>query len=257
MIFDPSNFYNQSNFEIRCEWGAKGVEQLAPISDAIVIVDVLSFSTSVEIANSRGAIVFPYPWNKEDARTFAESVGAELAVRRGDRGVHSHYSLSPLSLSRIPEGSRLVLPSPNGSTLSLATGNIPTLAGCLRNSRAVALAAMGYGSRITVIPAGEKWQDGSLRPAFEDWIGAGAILSHLKGHFSAEAQAAVSAWHNCETTAADHDAQPHLKQLLKQCGSGKELIGKGFEPDVELAAELDVSDCVPRLVNQAYICRTD
>ncbi|MDK2407620.1 hypothetical protein QHH11_00605 [Aphanizomenon sp. PH219] len=44
-------FYNQSNFEIRCEWGKKGVEQLAIISDVVIIVDILSFSTCIEIAN--------------------------------------------------------------------------------------------------------------------------------------------------------------------------------------------------------------
>ena len=40
--------------------------------------------------------------------------------------------------------------------------------------------------------------------------------------------------------------------LLKQCGSGKELIERGFEHDVDLAAELDVSECVPVLVDGAY-----
>ncbi|MFM7365145.1 MAG: hypothetical protein ACKO11_11750 [Cuspidothrix sp.] len=32
-----------------------------------------------------------------------------------------------------------------------------------------------------------------------------------------------------------------------------ELIQKGFPEDVDLAAELDVSDCVPTLINKAYI----
>lgn len=237
-------FYNQSEFEIRCEWGAKGVEQLAPISDVVIIVDVLSFSTCVEIATSRGAIVFPYQWTQEAAQEFATSAGAELAVRRGERGIHNQYSLSPQSLSQITSGTRLVLPSPNGSALSLGTGNTPTLAGCLRNGRAVAQAAMNYGSRIAVIPAGEKWYDGSLRPAFEDWIGAGAILRHLKGDFSPEAESALAAY---------HQAQPNLIALLKQCGSGKELIGKRFEADVDLAAELDVSQGVPQLRDRAYI----
>lgn len=139
--------------------GQQGVLQLAPISNVIIIVDVLSFSTCIEIASSRGAIVFPYQWKDESAKVFARSVGAELAGRRGSEG----YSLSPASLMSIDRGTRLVLPSPNGSSLSLAIAVTPKLAGCLRNCRAVALAAKSYGRRISVVPAGEKWGDGSLR----------------------------------------------------------------------------------------------
>jgi len=40
--------------------------------------------------------------------------------------------------------------------------------------------------------------------------------------------------------------------LIKQCGSGKELIARGFEEDVVLASALDVSACVPTLINGAY-----
>jgi 2-phosphosulfolactate phosphatase len=53
--------YDQSEFEIRCEWGLHGIKMLSPISDVVVIVDVFSFTTSVEIATSRGALVYPYP----------------------------------------------------------------------------------------------------------------------------------------------------------------------------------------------------
>ena len=231
--------FDQSDFEVRCEWGEKGVLQLAPISDVVVIIDVLSFSTCIDIANSRGAIVFPYQWKDESARTFAQSVNAEVAEQRGE----SRYSLSPASLLAINSGTRLVLPSPNGSSLSLATAGIPTLAGCLRNCRAIALAAMKYGQRIAVIPAGEKWHDGSLRPSFEDFIGAGAVISYLGGKLSPEAQLASEAYQGLRQS---------LEQLIKQCGSGQELIERGFEQDVDLASEMNVSDCVPMLVNGAY-----
>jgi len=231
--------FNQANFEVRCEWGEKGVLQLAPISDVVVIIDVLSFSTCIDIANSQGAIVFPYQWKDELAQEFAQSVGAELA---GKRGV-SRYSLSPASLISISRGTRLVLPSPNGSSLSLATAATPTLTGCLRNCRAVALAAMNYGQRIAVVPAGEKWSDGSLRASFEDFIGAGAVISYWKGSLSPEAQSAVAAYQGvCQ----------NLEHLMKQCGSGKELIERGFEQDVDLASAIDVSTCVPTLANGAY-----
>jgi 2-phosphosulfolactate phosphatase len=232
--------FDQADFEVRCEWGEKGVLQLAPVSDVIIIVDVLSFSTCIEIASNQGAIVFPYQWQDESAKEFAQSVGAELAHKRGS----GRYSLSPASLIQISKGTRLVLPSPNGSALSLATKATVTLAGCLRNSKAVALAAMNYGQHITVIPAGERWSDGSLRPSFEDLIGAGAIISHLRGSFSPEAQAAVLAYRG---------VQPSIENLVKQCGSGKELIDRGFEQDVNLAIELNVSDCVPMLIDGGYV----
>jgi 2-phosphosulfolactate phosphatase len=168
-------------------------------------------------------------------------VGAELA---GDSHNAGRYSLSPRSLVNIPEGTRLVLPSPNGATLSLATGSTPTLTGCLRNYRAVALAAQKYGRRIAVIPAGERWPAGSLRPAIEDWVGAGAIISQLHGELSPEAQAALAAFRSADQS---------LESQIRRCGSGQELIARGLEEDVGLASARNVSACVPRLVNGAYI----
>ena len=232
-------YFNQSDFEIRCEWGRQGVLQLAPVSDVIVIVDVLSFSTCIDIVNSRGAIAFPYQWRDESAQAFADSLGAELAGKRGTK----RYSLSPVSLTSIAVDTKLVLPSPNGSSLSLATNTVPTLTGCLRNCEAVALAAMNYGRKIAVIPAGEKWKDSTLRPSFEDFVGAGAIISYLQGSLSPEAQLAVAAYQGVRKT---------LTNLIKQCGSGKELIARGFERDIELAAELNISNCVPTLIEGAY-----
>jgi 2-phosphosulfolactate phosphatase len=232
--------FDQAEFEVRCEWGEKGILQLAPISDVVVVIDVLSFSTCIDVANSRGAIVFPYQWKDESAQTFAQSIGAELAEKRGG----SRYSLSPASLLPISQGTRLVLPSPNGSSLSLATAAIPTLTGCLRNCRAVALAAMNYGRRIAIVPAGEKWGDGGLRPSFEDFIGAGAVISCLEWSLSPEAQLAVAAYRG---------VQQCLELLVKQCGSGQELIERGFERDVDLALEINVSNCVPTLINRAYV----
>lgn len=232
--------FDQAQFNVRCEWGEKGVLQLAPISDVVVIIDVLSFSTCIDVANSRGAIVFPHQWKDESAQTFAQSIGAELAEKRGGK----RYSLSPASLLLISQGTRLVLPSPNGSSLSLATAAAPTVTGCLRNCRAVALAATSYGRRIAIIPAGERWSDGSIRPSFEDFIGAGAIISYLAGSLSPEAQLAVAAYRGVRQS---------LECLVKQCGSGQELIERGFEQDIDLALEINVSSCVPTLVNGAYV----
>lgn len=232
--------FDQREFDIRCEWGEQGVARLATISDAVIIVDVMSFSTCVSVAVNRGATVFPYRWKDESRIAFAKSVEAELAEPRGK----SRYSLSPVSLLQVPPDARLVLPSPNGSTLTLSTGQTPTFAGCLRNSKAVALAATRYGQHIAVIPAGERWnEDNSLRPSFEDLVGAGAIIRHLTGTVSPEARLAVDAF---RATASN------LLTRLKECSSGKELIARGFEDDIVLIAQMDVDDCAPILKDGAY-----
>jgi 2-phosphosulfolactate phosphatase len=46
---------------------------------------------------------------------------------------------------------------------------------------AIAKYTRQLGGSVAVIPAGERWEDGSLRPCFEDLIGAGAIISYLTG----------------------------------------------------------------------------
>src|SRR5512143_3270679 len=235
-------FFDQQEFDIRCEWGEQGVAVLAPISDAIIIVDVLSFSTSVDIAVQQGAAVFPFRWRDDRASEFAASIQAELADAKRSK---DKYSLSPESLLHIQPGTRLVLPSPNGATLTLAAHPTPVLAGCLRNAFAVASAAMSYGTKIGVIPAGERWKDDfSLRPAFEDLIGAGAIISHLTGRLSPEAISAAAAF---------QEARPDLDMHLRQCSSGKELIERGFPEDVHLASQLDVSDCAPTFIDGAFV----
>lgn len=209
------------------------------MSDVVVIVDVLSFSTCVEIAVSRGAVIFPFAWKDARAAGFAREIGAELAGPRGK----TRFSLSPASFLHVSPGTHVVLPSPNGAALSLEAGQAVVLAGCLRNAAAVARAAQAVGPRVLVLPAGEQWPDGSLRPCLEDWLGAGAILDALSGGFSPEAEAVRDAF---RAVGAD------LSRLLRDCESGKKLVDCGYGEDVGLAAELNISDAVPVLQDGAY-----
>ena len=233
MIFD------QSEYDVRCEWGEEGLSRLAPVSDVVIIVDVLSFSTAVDIAVSRGALVYPYCWQDSSVDEFARSAGAEVARKQNERG----YSLSPASLENLPPGTRLVLPSPNGSHLSwLADGRL-TMAGCLRNCYAVAEAAEANGKQVAVIPAGERWDSGRLRPCLEDLAGAGAIISRLRGTRSPEADVAVAVFERVRAT---------LTESVLACASGKEKAARGEQKDVRLATDLNASRSVPVLVDGAY-----
>jgi 2-phosphosulfolactate phosphatase len=235
--------FDQEEFDIRCEWGPCGIEEISPISDVVIVVDVLSFSTAVDVAAGRGAVVFPYPLKDRSAAAYAASVDAHLA----SSGRESGFSLSPSSLQAVPAGYRLVLPSPNGSALCFAAHARHLLTACLRNASAVAMAAARLGSTFALIPAGERWANGAIRPGIEDLAGAGSVIACLPGRRSPEAQTAVAAF-EC--------LRPNLNAALRQCGSGKELIERGFGADVDLAAQYDVSRHVPLLVDRAFQCET-
>jgi 2-phosphosulfolactate phosphatase len=231
--------FDQAEYDLRCEWGPAGIQALAAATDALIVVDVLSFSTAVDIAVSRGASALPYRWRDDSAAVFAKSKGALLASHRS-----AGYSLSPASLQSIPAGAALVLPSPNGSALCTMAGAATTFTACLRNCRAVASRACACGSHIAVIPAGEQWTDGTLRPAIEDLIGAGAVLASLPGRPSPEAETAIAAFERFQHSL--HDA-------LTRSASGKELLARGFARDVELAAEYAVSAAAPLLKEDRFV----
>ena len=234
-------FFDQAEFDLRSEWGLPGLSRLTPGSDAVVIVDVLSFSTAVDIAVANGASILPCRRNHDSAARFAAEKRALLAAGRAAPG---GYSLSPASLRSIPAGTLLVLPSPNGAALSLHAGGVPAFTGCLRNAPAVARHVSRLGARIAVIPAGERWDDDTLRPAWEDLIGAGAVLSQLPGKRSPEAELAVAAFERF---------RPNLYQALSDTGSGRELRERGFACDLAIAAEYAVSSAVPFLAVDRFI----
>jgi 2-phosphosulfolactate phosphatase len=221
---------DQPGFDPRLAWASEGGTLLARVCPVLVVVDILRFTTAVEVAITNGAQVVPRRW----------------PVREGPDGAGPALgSLSPVSLLGVPAGTRVELAAPNGATVSLAVADAGAvvLAGRLRNASAVAAAARDLGRPVGVVAAGERRPDGSLRPAVEDLIGAGAILHALGGRPSPEARAAVAAF---------LDAAPDLPAALSTCVSGRELAARDLAADVHLAAEHDVSQTVPRLSGGAF-----
>jgi 2-phosphosulfolactate phosphatase len=278
------------------EWGTAGAAAVATGADFAVVVDVLSFTTTLCVAVEAGVEVFPSQWQGAAAAELARRHDATLAMGRleaslaaagsspataGSKPDHPLdpqadgslplVSLSPASIAAAHGLARLVLPSPNGSQISagLADGGAQVLGACLRNRTAVAswLARRldGWpGGTVAVIAAGERWPDGSLRPAVEDLWGAGAVIAALAEllamdpaadgsaatgpaglvPLSPEAQSAVAAF------GAVSDRLP---ASMAACGSGRELADIGFAEDVAIAAELDASSCVPLLSADRFL----
>ena len=221
--------------KIHVEWGMRALDAEC---DALVIVDCLSFSTAVCVAGGKGAKVYPFGL-ADEVVDFASQNGIRVANKRDQGGM----TLSPPSLARLKPNEQIILPSPNGSTLSLFAEADLVVAGWLRN--AVAVAAWlntATPERVMIVAAGEKWPDGTLRPAFEDWVASGAIIAGLEGAKTTEALAAEAAFKAVKN---------NLKQQMLNCVSGQELCSRGFEPDVAWAADVDADNCVPKLHKMA------
>jgi 2-phosphosulfolactate phosphatase len=187
--------HRQQSHRVRFDWGPTGASAIAEGADVAVVVDVLSFTTTLCVAVERGMTV---------------------------------------------------LPSPNGSSISfgLADSGCTVVGACLRNRSAVATWLNARGGTVAVVAAGERWPDGSLRPAAEDLWGAGAVLALLpRDDLSPEARLAADAFLAVEAS---------LTGSVHGCASGLELSAVDFGDDVDVAAELDVSDVVPVLAGAEF-----
>jgi 2-phosphosulfolactate phosphatase len=224
-----------------------------PSRGVAVVVDVLSFTTTVSVALDRGVEVLPYPWADGGAAVFAADRDATLAVGRS-RARPGQVSLSPSTVRAAgPHLRRVVLPSPNGATTAhrLADRVEVVVAGCLRNAGPVASwLTERYGPDgvpVLLVPAGERSSRGRWRAAVEDLWGAGAVVDGLRRHgwvgLSQEAAAAADAWDG---------VRDDVVRRLRDCASGRELTAMGFGGDVDVASEVSASVVVPRLVAGAF-----
>lgn len=248
--------YSQSGFGVRFDWGMPGATTISAGAAAVVVVDVLSFSTTLSVALDLGIEVFPYRFRDASAAAFAATRGAVLAVGRREAG-STGVSLSPVSVRRAaaPGGpltvaSKLVLPSPNGAAICRQLGEAKALVvgACLRNATACAeWVVKAVRGPIAVVAAGERWPGDALRPAVEDLWGAGLVIDALvalgAGPVSPEAASARAAFRGLGRSPA---------MALAACASGRELGEDGYAEEIAVAAEIDSSRKVPVLAGDAF-----
>ncbi|MET0236046.1 MAG: 2-phosphosulfolactate phosphatase [Kibdelosporangium sp.] len=225
--------FTQDGFGVRLEWGRDGLTAIAPHCTVVIIVDVLSFSTSVDLIVGQHARVRVAPWT-------------------GDGPPR------PSALKSVQAGAEYTVSSPNGCELAIqAAKTTRVMTGCLRNANAVADKAIDVADRgpIGVVAAGEQWginveehvTPGRLRPAIEDYLGAGAIISALlaEGYNPASPEAAFAA-------SSYKTAEPYLAELLGGCGSGLELGARGRSEDIAIAGQVNVSKAAPLLTDGVF-----
>jgi len=249
--------YQQSDYDVRFDWGAEGAAAISRGAGIVVVVDVLSFTTTLSVAADSGITVFPYRMRDASAAAFAAARQAVLAVGRSEAG-QSGVSLSPMSVREaasvdgpLRRSGKLVLPSPNGSAIAkaMAEGGATVIGACLRNAVAVArwIDRNSNGAAVAVVAAGERWPGDVLRPAVEDMWGAGAVIAALKATRRKEASPEAES-----AAAAYRDVSGRLEAALRASGSGRELIADGYSGEIDVAAEVGSSSSVPVLQGEAF-----
>lgn len=243
------DIFSQDPYQVRFEWGPDGAERAADRGDMVVIVDTLSFSSTVATAVMNGAIIYPLPPGQK-AEDAAAKYSAEIAVRRREVPHKGRFSLSPKTMEQATAGQKIILPSPNGANCTGRASKAPVLvAASLVNSRATGVWIRGQlsdrGIAVTVIAAGERWPESGLgtRFAIEDYLGAGAIIAEINGDNSPEAEICRNAF-----TAS----QKNIAEIIFDCVSGRELRQMGFGGDVNYCAQKDIISVVPLLINNGY-----
>ncbi|AIQ54134.1 2-phosphosulfolactate phosphatase [Paenibacillus sp. FSL R7-0331] len=248
-------FFDQAPYDIKLDWGQRGARAAAERGDIIIIVDVLSFSSTVVTAVQHKANIYPYPPPaNEQAKAYAKELGAEIIRGRAEAVRTGGHSLSPLTFSSADYERDFVLCSMNGAACTWIAAQAPALlVGCLLNASAVAETAnrlrLELRAAITVVPCGEKWPDvigseNNLRPGIEDYLGAGLILSKLTGSKSAEAEVCIGALRS---------SGQRIRELIWECTSARELRGRGFEADVTYCCQVDISYAVPVMQHNRFI----
>jgi 2-phosphosulfolactate phosphatase len=107
VMTDP---WSQDGYRCRLEWGRRGARVDAERGDALVVIDVLRFSTATVTAVQHGGIVYPCAWT-DDPVAYAARIGAEAAAKRQEVPESGRFSLSPATFTAIEPGTRVVLAS--------------------------------------------------------------------------------------------------------------------------------------------------
>ena len=199
----PGQPFDQSDYQVRLEWGVDGLARLAP-SDVVVVVDILRFSSTVIQAVERG-------------ETVALDASARAVARNGATVAEAAARTGALVLIG---GLR------NASAVARAI-----LGEQRRRAARTSVAIVAAGELDSRAPGAP------LRFAVEDQLGAGAIVDALGrlgiDHTSPDAAVAGESFRGLRGAA---------RHLLTASGSGRELEALGRRDEVLAAATVDAAE---------------
>jgi 2-phosphosulfolactate phosphatase len=215
----------------------------------VVVFDVFRFTTTLTTAMAAGAAAV-WPFGNLDAARQAwgafngpKLLCGELEALRPE-GFDLGNSPGEYTPDRVA-GKTLFFSTTNGTVAVLAAesasaGDPPPhlFAGALVNASAVAGAVLAAGNDLTLLCSGTEG-----RFSAEDVIGAGAVLAAVQAKSGVELRSdrAIIA------LAAFQSVREDLLASLRLTHGGHNIRRNRLDPDIALAARVDVFDVVPRL----------
>lgn len=179
----------------------------------------------MSVAVEQGAAIIPYSFDYASAKKVQREQSAVLAAQRRNATPEHPYSLPPHSLKRLELGSPCrVAIAERGHLLRarLGIGVKHVLIGSSRNVEASVKVPTALGDRIAVIAPSGLWSDGRLRPASEDYVSAGAIVSSMDPD-RPSLEAAMVAW---SFEAAGNRIGDVISKRLRVVNCLSDLTGK-------------------------------
>lgn len=209
---------------------------------AIAVIDVIRATTTITMALHQGcAGVIPVRTLNE-ARAVAWKLGRR-ALLAGERGAvkAAGFDLgnSPAEYGRERvKGKTVVLTTTNGTrTFRVASEAQAIIACSFLNVSAAARWLAGTGLDTLILCAGQHG-----RFCLEDVVGGGMLIDRVLSVSDRPMECSDAAWAAYKLFITYRN---DLFGMLRGCEWGKEIIRKGFGADLEICAQVDLTDIVP------------
>jgi 2-phosphosulfolactate phosphatase len=209
---------------------------------AAVVIDVIRASTTITIALHHGCAGIVPARTLREARAMALTIG-DGALVAGERaaakmaGAQLGNSPGEYARERI-EGRIVVLTTTNGTRAFRAIEGARDVVACaFLNVSATARWLRRAGADVLIVCAG---RNGHF--CFEDAVGGGMLIDRLSriSNRSLELSDAARAAHLLYSAN-----QGNLLEVLRGCEWGRDITRKGFGADLEICAQVDLTDVVP------------
>ena len=209
----------------------------------VVVVDALRATTTICHALAAGAACVVPCLEIDEARAVGAKLGevARLGGERLGRKIEGfHFGNSPTEYTPAAVAGRtIVFTTTNGTrAMRRAAQAGELLLGAFVNLSSI-VAAVRDAERIDIVCAGT---NGVVTA--EDALFAGAVADRLRRpvvELNDQALLARDAWRSFEICGRP------LAAALRECQGGRNLIGEGFDADIDTAAQIDACPVVPRL----------